>query len=39
MKVIDMKVDAVRETVLVAKQSAVDLYRSNIAVDYGSKNQ
>ena len=37
MKVIDMKIDAVREAVLVAKQSAVDLYRSTIAVDYGSK--
>jgi type III restriction enzyme len=39
MKVIDMKIDAVREAVLVAKQSPVDLYRSNIAVDYGSKRR
>jgi hypothetical protein len=37
MKVIDMKIDAVREVVLAAKQSALDLYRSTIAVDYGSK--
>ena len=37
MKVIDMKIDVVRESVLVAKQSPVDLYRSTIAVDYGSK--
>lgn len=34
MKVIDLKVEAVREAVLVSKQSAVDLYRSSIAVDY-----
>jgi type III restriction enzyme len=34
MKVIDMKVDTVRESVLVANQSAVDLYRSPTAVDY-----
>jgi type III restriction enzyme len=39
MRVIDMQIDTVRESVLVAKQSAVDLYRSTIAVDYGSKNQ
>ena len=39
MKVIDMKIDVVRESVLVAKQSQVDLYRSTIAVDYGSKEQ
>jgi type III restriction enzyme len=37
MKVIDMKIDVVRESVLVTKQSPVDLYRSSIAVDYGSK--
>jgi type III restriction enzyme len=36
MKVIDLKVDDVRDTVLVANQNAVDLYRSPIAVDYGS---
>jgi hypothetical protein len=39
MRVIDMKIDTVRESVLVAKQNAVDLYRSAIAVDYGSKKQ
>jgi hypothetical protein len=39
MKVLDMKIDSVRESVLVAKQSAVDLYRSAIAVDYGPKKQ
>ena len=37
MKVIDMKKDAVREAVLVSKQSPVDLYRSSIAVDYSPK--
>src|SRR5258708_25099869 len=37
MKVIDMKIETVRESVLVAKQSALDVYRSTIAVDYGSK--
>jgi hypothetical protein len=39
MKVMDMKSDRVRESVLVTKQSAVDLYRSAIAVDYGLKKQ
>lgn len=39
MKVIDMQIATVRESVLVAKQSAVDLYRSTIAVDYGSKKE
>ena len=39
MKVIDMKIEAVREAVLVAKQNAVDIYRSTIAVDYGSTKQ
>jgi hypothetical protein len=34
MKVIDMKIDDVRNAVLVAKQSPIDLYRSSIAVDY-----
>ena len=34
MKVVDMKIDAVREAVLVGKQSPVDIYRSGIAVDY-----
>ena len=34
MKVIDMKKGAVREAVLVSKQTPVDLYRSSIAVDY-----
>lgn len=37
MKVIDIKIDVVRETVLIAKQNAIDLYRSAIAVDYGLK--
>lgn len=37
--VIDMKIEAVCESVLVAKESAVDLYRSIVAVDYGSKKQ
>jgi type III restriction enzyme len=37
MKVIDMKIDAVCDAVLVGKQSPVDLYRSSIAVDYGPK--
>ena len=37
MKVIDMKIDAVREAVQVGKQSAVDIYRSTIAVDYDPK--
>jgi type III restriction enzyme len=39
MRVIDMKLDAVRESVLVAKQSPVELYQSTLAVDYGSKKQ
>jgi hypothetical protein len=36
MKVIDMMIPVAREAVLVAKQSPLDLYRSTIAVDYGS---
>ena len=39
MEVIDLKIDAVRETVAVARQSAVDLFRSTIAVDYRSESQ
>ena len=39
MKVIDMKIGAVRESVLVVKQSLVDLYRSTIAVHYDSRKQ
>jgi type III restriction enzyme len=39
MRVIHMKLDAARESVLLARQSTVDLYRSTIAVDYGSKKQ
>jgi hypothetical protein len=39
MKVIDMKIDAVCESVIIAKQSAVELFRSTIGVDYGSKKQ
>ena len=34
MRVIDMKVDAAREAVLSDERSAVDLYRSGVAVDY-----
>ena len=37
MRVIDLKIDNAREAVLFTSQSAVDLYRSNIAVDYDSK--
>ena len=37
MKVIDMKIEGVRDAVWIAKHSAIDLYRSTIAVDYGSK--
>jgi hypothetical protein len=37
MKVIDMQIDSVRKAVLAATQSPVDLYRSNVAIDYGSK--
>jgi hypothetical protein len=37
MKVIDMKIDAVREAVLFGKHSPVDLYRSSNAVDYDPK--
>jgi hypothetical protein len=36
MKVIDMKNDTIRESVLIARRSAVDLYRSTIAVEYVS---
>ena len=39
MRVIDMKIGAVRQSVLVAKQNPVDLYRSTIAVDYGPNRQ
>lgn len=34
MKVLDMKVDAARDAVLFGKQSAEEIYRSGIAVDY-----
>src|SRR5262245_33374957 len=34
MKVVDMKIEAVRESVLVSNQTAIDIYRSSIAVDY-----
>jgi type III restriction enzyme len=37
MKVIDMKIDAAREAVLVGKQSPAEIYRSSIAVDYEPK--
>jgi type III restriction enzyme len=36
-EVIDMKIDAVSELLLVARQSPVDLYRFTIAVDYRFK--
>jgi len=36
MRVIDMKIEEVREAILVTSQNAVDLYRSKIAVDYDS---
>jgi type III restriction enzyme len=39
MKVIDMKIEVVREAVQVAKHSAIELYRSTIAVDYGSEKK
>jgi hypothetical protein len=38
MKVIDMKIEAVREAVLHGGESAVDMYRSNIAVEYEPRN-
>jgi type III restriction enzyme len=38
MKVIDLKVEATRDAIQVAKHRAIDLYRSTIAVDYGSKH-
>jgi hypothetical protein len=34
-----MKKDAVREAVLISKQSPVDLYRSSSAVDYSPKKR
>jgi type III restriction enzyme len=34
MKAVDLKIDAVREAVLVGKQRPADIYRSSIAVDY-----
>lgn len=37
MKVVDMKIDSIREAVLFRTQSAADLYRSSIAVDCDSK--
>lgn len=39
MKVLDMKIDAVCDAVLLGKQSPAELYRSNIAVDYSPKKQ
>jgi hypothetical protein len=39
MRVIDMKVDVTRESVLLSEQSTVEIYRSTIAVNYGSKKQ
>jgi hypothetical protein len=37
MKVVDMQNAAVRDAVLDSMQPAVDIYRSNIAVDYDPK--
>jgi hypothetical protein len=34
MRVIDMQKATVRDAVLTGEQPAVDLYRSNLAVDY-----
>lgn len=34
MNVIDMQVEPVGSAVLVSKESAADIYRSNLAVDY-----
>ncbi len=39
MKVLDMKIEDVRDAVKIAKQTAIDLYRSANAVDYGHENQ
>jgi len=39
MRVIDMKIDDVREEILVTSQSAQDLYHSNIATDYDSNKE
>jgi hypothetical protein len=37
MKVIDMQIPAVREAVVHGKESPIDMYRSNIAVQYDPK--
>ncbi len=37
MKVVNMNYDTVREEILVAKESPVDIYRSSIAADYDPK--
>jgi type III restriction enzyme len=37
MKVLDMKLEAVRDAVLVGNQRAVELYQSSVAVDYDPK--
>lgn len=37
MKVIDMQIEAVREAVLSGKQSPVDIYRSNLSIEYDAK--
>jgi hypothetical protein len=34
MKVLDMKIDASREDIMVVRESPVEIYRSSIAVDY-----
>jgi type III restriction enzyme len=39
MRVLDLKRDEVRQTVITTSESAVDLYRSELAVDYDSNKQ
>jgi type III restriction enzyme len=39
MKVLDMKSEAIRDTVRSTKDSAIDLYRSRVAVHYDPKKQ
>jgi hypothetical protein len=37
MRVVDMKLEAAREAVLFGNQTAADVYRSRVAVDYDPK--
>jgi type III restriction enzyme len=39
MKVLDMKREAVREAILIAKQSAQDIYQSSVGIDYDIKGR